>query len=96
MNGALDCIAVGDGLCALILEQVYRVSCMMPQQVIGPASRIACGVDVPAPEEIGLDVHLLDAQLAFLDPLVDPLMTWIEAAHVPGHSDDACFLLNCK
>jgi hypothetical protein len=57
--------------------------------VIGPAAGIARRVDVPAPEEIGLHVHLLDFQLASRDTLVHPLMARIEAPDVATHGDHA-------
>ncbi len=45
-----------------------------------------------AAEEVGLHVHLLDFQLALLDPLVHPLVTRIEAADMAAHGDDAGLL----
>ena len=66
MDRPLHRVAVGNGFAGLILEQVDGVRGMVPQQMIGPAARIAGGVDVLAPEEIGLHVHLLDFQLAGL------------------------------
>ncbi len=65
---------------------------MMPQQMVGPAPGIAGSIHVLAAEEIGLHVHLLDRQLAFLDALVNPLVAGIEAAHVPAHRDHAGLL----
>jgi len=65
---------------------------MVPEQMIGPAPRLARRVHVLAPEEIGLHIHLLDFQFALLDALVHPLMARIEAPHVPGHGDDAGLL----
>jgi hypothetical protein len=46
-----------------------------------------------AAEEIGLDVHLLDVQLARLDPVVHVLVRRVEAAGVADHADKARFLL---
>ena len=57
----------------------------MPEQVIRPASRLAFGVDVPATEEIGLHVHLLDVEFAGFYPLPDPLVAGIEPSRVPCH-----------
>src|SRR5579871_753356 len=62
--------------------------------MIRPAARLAGRVHVGAAEEIGLHVHLLDFELAFLDALVHPLMARIEAAHMPGHRDNAGLLLD--
>jgi hypothetical protein len=90
-----DRIAVDHWLAALILKQIYRVGRVVPEEVIGPAARLAGCIDVGTPEEVRLHVHLQDRQTALLYPFVNPLVTWIEPAHVPGHGDDACFLLDC-
>ena len=92
MDRPLHRVAIGNGLAGLILEQVDGVGGVMPQQMIGPAARIAGGVDVLAAEEIGLHVHLLDLQLAGDDLLVDVLMARIEAPHMAAHGDDAGLL----
>src|SRR6185295_15573952 len=76
----------------LILEQGDGVGGVMPQQVVGPAARVARRVDVLAAEKIGLHVHLLDLELTLLDALVNPLVARVEAAHVPAHRDDAGLL----
>src|SRR5438477_713656 len=60
--------------------------------MVGPTARISGGIDVLAAKEISLHIHLLDSQLAFFYALVDPLMTRIEAAHVPAHCRDAGLL----
>src|SRR5205809_147055 len=62
-------IAIGNRLAGLVLEQVDGMGRVMPEQMIGPAARIAGRIDVPAAEEIGLYVHLLDLELALLDAL---------------------------
>ena len=54
--------------------------------MIGPAARLAGRVHVGAAEEIGLHVHLLDLELAGLDPLVDVLVARVEAADVAAHA----------
>ena len=92
MDRALHRVAVGDVLAGLVLEQVDGVGGVVPQQMIGPAARIAGRVDVLAAEEIGLHVHLLDLQLALLDLLVDVLVARIEAAHMAAHGGDAGLL----
>src|SRR5262245_60461963 len=68
------------------------MSGVMPQQMVGPAAWIPRGVDVLAAKEVGLHVHLLNAELALLDALVDPLVAGIEAAHMAAHGDDAGLL----
>ena len=92
MNRALHGVAVGNSLAGLVLEQIDGVGGVVPEQVIGPAARLAGGIDVAAPEEIGLHVHLLDFQLALCDALVHPLMARVEAPHVAAHGGDAGFL----
>ena len=58
----------------LVGEQVDGVRGVVPQQVVGPAARLAERVHVRAAEEVGLHVHLLDVELAGDDPLVHPLV----------------------
>ena len=85
--------ALGRDLACLVLEQVNRVACVVPEQVIGPAARLALGVHVGAAKKICLHVHLLDLQFARVDPAADPLVRRVEAAHLPGHRQDARLLL---
>ncbi len=77
------------GLAGLMQEEVHRVGRVVPQQVVRPAARLAEGVEVLPPEEIGLDVHLAQRQPAALDPLADPLVGGIEPPRVAGHRDEA-------
>ena len=81
-------------LAGLIGEQIHGVAGVVPQQMIGPAARLAERVGVGAAEEVGLHVHLQDLQFAGQDAFVDPLMTGIEAARMAGHGDDAGFPLH--
>src|SRR3954452_24780681 len=92
MDRPLHRIAIGNRLAGLVLEQVDGVGGVMPQEVVGPTARVTRRVDVLAAEEIGLHVHLLDLELTLLDALVNPLMTGVEAAHVPAHRHDAGLL----
>ena len=85
---------LGSFLAGLVLEQVHGVTGVVPEQVVGPASRLAFGVDVPAPEEIGLHVHLLDGELAGLDSLVNPLVAGIESPRVPRHRNETRLFLH--
>jgi hypothetical protein len=62
------------GVTSLVGEQIDRVRCMMPQQMIGPAARLAMRVHVGTTEEIGLHIHLLDIKFAGQGSLVHPLM----------------------
>src|SRR2546430_15474178 len=94
MDRALHSIAVVHWLAALILKQIHRVGRVMPEEVIGPAARLAGCIDVGTAEEGRLHVHLKDLQTALLYPFVNPLVTWIEPAHVPGHCRDAWLLLD--
>ena len=76
-------------VCAgLVLEQIDGVAGVVPQQVVGPAARLAQRVHVGAAEEVRLHVHLLHLQFAGLDALVDPLVAGIEAPRVSGHRDE--------
>src|SRR6516165_4748219 len=92
VDRALHRIAIGYVFADLVLKQVDSVRGMVPKQMIGPAPRLAGGVDVFAAEEISLHVHLLDLQLALLDALVHPLVAGIEAPHMTAHGGDAGLL----
>ncbi len=92
MDRPLHRVAIRDRLPGLVLEQVDGVGRMVPEQMVGPAARIAGGVDVLPAEEIGLHVHLLDGELALHDALVHPLVAGIEAPHVAAHGDHAGLL----
>ena len=94
MNRPLNRVGNHRSLTGLVLEQVHRVTGMVPQQMIGPRSRLPRRVHVLSAKEVGLHVHLLDGELTRLDPLVNPLVTGIEAAHVTGHTDHAAFFLD--
>ena len=91
---ALHAASNAGRLARLVREQVDRVAGMVPEQVIGPAARLAERIHVGAAEEIGLHVHLQHLELAGLDLLVDPLVAGIEAARVAGHGDEARLLLH--
>jgi hypothetical protein len=94
MFGSLDGVGLHNPFTGLVLEQVNRVGGMVPQQVIGPGAGLAEGVGVRPPEKVGLDVHLLDGELARADPVVHVLVGGVEAPGVAGHGDEAGFLLN--
>src|SRR3546814_12776165 len=79
MMGSLDCMS-GNDRSRLIGEQVHRVRGMMPQQMVGPGSRLPLGVDVLASEEIRLDVHLLEVELASADLALELLVRRVEPA----------------
>src|SRR3546814_2125142 len=55
--------------------------------MVGPGSRLPHGVDVLASEEIRLDVHLLDVELASADLAMEILVRRVEPAGVPAHRD---------
>ena len=80
----------------LILEEIDRVAGVVPQEMVGPAARLARRVHVGAAEEIGLDIHLLNLDLAGLDLLVNILVARIEAADMAAHGDDAGLLLHAE
>ena len=83
----------GDDRPGLPGEEVDRVRRVVPEQVVGPGPRLAERVDVAAPEEEGLDDHLLDRELARDDAAMDPLVARIEAARVADHRDQPGLLL---
>ena len=66
MHRPLDRVRKRRQLAGLVLEQIDGVAGVVPQQMIGPAARLAGRVHVGAAEEIGLHVHLLDFELAGL------------------------------
>ena len=72
----------------LVAEQVHGVRGVMPQQVIGPGTRLTQRIHVGAPEEIRLHVHLLDRDLAGDDAAMNPLVRGIEAARVADHAHE--------
>ena len=80
-------------LAGLMMQQVDGVTRVVPQQVIGPAPRLALEIDVLAAEEERLHDEMLEPELAGLDPLVHPLVRRIEAARMTGHRDLAARLL---
>ena len=90
----LQRVALRDRLAGLVREQVHRVAGVVPEQVVGPAARLAERVHVGAAEEVGLHVHLQHLQLAGDDLLVHPLVARVEAARVAGHRDEAGLLLH--
>jgi hypothetical protein len=57
-----------------MMQQIDGVTRVVPQQVIGPAARLALEIDVLAPEEERLHDEVLQLELAGLDPLVHPLV----------------------
>ena len=61
--------------------------------MVRPGARLAFGVHILAAEEVGLNVHLLDAEFACLDLPVQVLMRWIKAACVTDHADKASLSL---
>ena len=93
MDRPLHRVRLHDLAAGLVGEQVHRVRGVVPQQVVGPAARLAERVHVRAAEEVGLHVHLLDLELAGLDPPVNVLVAGVEAARVADHRDQAGRLL---
>ena len=74
---------------SLVGEQVHGMGRVVPQEVIGPASRLAGRVHVGAPEEERLDNQVLDIQIAGEDFPPDVLVAGIEAPGVAAHRDKA-------
>ena len=86
-------IGLDDRAAALVRKQVHRVGGMVPQQVVGPAARLAQGVHVGAPEEIGLHIQLLDVEFAGPDLLVHIQVAGVKAPSVAAHGHQAGLLL---
>ena len=84
MNGPLDGVGLHD-LARLVGEQVDRVGCVVPQQVVGPGARLALCVRVAATEEVRLRIHLLHVELARVDLAAHELVRGVEAARVADH-----------
>ena len=76
-------------LICLVLKQIDGVTSMMPEQMIGPAARLAFEIDILPSEEESLNDEMLQCQLAGHYLVVYPLMRWIKAARVAGHRNDA-------
>ena len=93
MDRPLHRVGVDDRAAGLVREQVDGVGRVVPQQVVGPAARLAERVRVGAPEEVRLHVHLLDVELAGLHTAVDPLVARVEPAGVAAHRDETGALL---
>jgi hypothetical protein len=74
-------------------EQINGVRRVVPEQAIGPRPCLALRVHVLAAEETGLEVHLLNGELARDDPVVNVVMARIEAPGVAHHADQAGFPL---
>ena len=66
---------------------------MVPQQMVCPGARLSFGIDVLAPEEISLDIHLLDTDVARLNLVVDKLVRRVESSGMPCHADQPGILL---
>ena len=93
IDRTLHRIGGDDRAARLVGEQVDGVGGVVPQQVVGPAARLAQRVGVGAPEEVRLHVHLLDLEFAGLDALVDPLVARVEATRVSAHRDQPGLVL---
>ncbi len=87
VDRSLDRVGDDHVLAGLIHEEVNGVGRVVPEQVVGPRTRLAECIHVRASEEVGLHVHLLDRQLACRDPSMDPLVRRIEAPGVSDHAD---------
>src|SRR5438876_7879545 len=94
MDWALHRVDIGRGFSGLVMEEIDRVTGMMPKQVIRPASRLSCGIHIRATEEEGLNDEMLELEFTRFDPFVNPLMAWIEAPRVTTHRGDAGFFLH--
>jgi hypothetical protein len=76
------------------LKQIDRVAGVVPEQMVRPAARLAEQIQIRAAKEKCLHDQLLYFQFTCLNPVTDPLVTWIESARVTDHRNLAGFLLH--
>ncbi len=93
MDRALHATCNRGLLAGLVLEQIHGMRGVVPQQVVGPAARLAQRIHVGATEEVSLHVHLQHLQFTGHDLLADPLVAGVEAARVAAHRDEPGALL---
>ena len=74
MDGPLHGVGAHDFRTRLVAKQVHGVRGVVPQQVVGPRTRLPQRIHVGAAEEVRLHVHLLDRDFAGDDAPVNPLM----------------------
>ena len=96
MNRPLNRIGFNDGGSGLVGKEVYGMGGVMPEEMVGPAARLAQGIDVGTPKKISLHIHLLDVVLAAGDSLADPLMTRIKTPGMAHHGDPPLLLLQVR
>ena len=63
--------------------------------MVGPTTGLTLGIQVAAAKEVSLSIHLLDVELARINPLFHPLVTRIEAPDMSHHTNNTCTLLRC-
>ncbi len=96
MNLPLNRIGFNDGGSGLISKEIHCMGGVMPEEMIGPASRLSQGIDIGTPKKIGLHIHLLNVVLTAGNSLADPLMTWVKTPGVAHHGDTALLLLQVR
>jgi len=93
--GCLHGVGLHHRAARLVGKQVNGVGGVMPQQVVGPAAGLAQSVDVAAPKEEGLHIHVLHVELACHHFVVYPLVAGVKAARVPAPDYQASLRLQC-
>jgi hypothetical protein len=83
-------------LAGLILEQIDRVRCVVPQQVIGPGSRLTQRVHVGTTKKVGLHIQLQQPDLTLHNLAMQILMRGIEASRMSNHAHQSGFLLQAR
>src|SRR5437867_11663324 len=78
MHRALHGAGFRGDFAGLIRKQVESMACVMPEQMICPASRFSFRIHVRAAEEKRLHHEMLKFEFTGVDVLVDPLVAWIE------------------
>src|SRR5438034_3286242 len=94
MQRALHCAGFGGDLAGLIVKQIDSMACMMPEQMICPASRFSFRIHVRAAVEKRLNHEMLQFEFTGFDLLVDPLVAGIESPCMSSHRQEAGVFLN--
>jgi hypothetical protein len=89
-------VRFGNRRLGLVREEVDGVCRVVPQEIVGPTSRLTQGIRVGASKEIRLYVHLLDGEFVPHDALMDPLVRRIEPARMSHHARKASLLGPCR
>src|SRR5882762_11225266 len=96
MDRALNSMRFRGSFSCLILEEIHRVTGVMPEQMVGPAPGFAFGIHVRTAEEKRLDDQMLQFEFASLDLFMNPLVARVETACMTAHCGQSGFFLNSE